>query len=177
MKYGLLIALLESRSSKLNWMLRENDEYDDPYYEPPQRSQYQPPMVRPQRPPAAPWSWKKKALVGTLAAGTGLMGAGAVAGAYQGYKARLKTPGKKIAELATTIEKLGGDNFGAGKGAKYKQAKDVILKGLRERTLKHYPGYPKSIARGAMFGLRHPVAALQAAGRNVYKKTLGRWDD
>lgn len=175
MKYGLLTSLLESRSSKLNWMLRENDEYDDPYYEPPQRSQYQPPMVRPQRPPAAPWSWKKKALVGTLAAGAGLLGAGAVAGAYQGYKARLKTPTKKIATLAKNIEDLSGDNFGAGK--KYKQAKDVILKGLHKRTLKHHPGYPKSMARGALFGLKHPIAALKAAGENVYKKTLGRWDD
>lgn len=174
MKYGLLTALLESRSSKLNWMLRENDEYDDPYYEPPQRSQYQPLMVRPQRPPAAPWSWKKKALVGTLAAGAGLLGAGAVAGAYQGYKGRTKLTNRGIVDQIKAVDALPGSDFGAGK--KFSQGKDVVLAGLN-KVKKNHPGYPKSMLRGAKFGLRHPVAALKAAGANVYKKTLGRWDD
>jgi hypothetical protein len=185
MKYELLHALLESRRP-ISWMLREDDYYDEeparPRYglrdtarETRPSYGYQPPTLSAPRPPSKPWSRAKKALVGTAAAGAGLLGAGALAGAYQGLKARGKTTSKSLTDKIEMVQKLGADNFGKKK-SKYSQARDVVV-GALEKARDRHIGYPKAMYRGAKFGLRHPIAALSAAGRNVYKKTIGRWDD
>jgi len=175
MKYELLHALLESRRPNISWLLREDEYYDE---EPaPQRPSYgyQPPALSTPRPPSKPWSRTKKALVGGAAASAGLLGAGALAGAYQGLKARTKTTGKSLTDKIEMVKQLGAENFGRKK-SKYSQGRDVVVAALEKARDRHI-GYPKAMYRGAKFGLRHPVAALSAAGRTVYKKTIGRWDD
>lgn len=159
MKQSLLESLTTSRIRRMNWLLETEDYY-------PQYDSYSP------SPPKKRLSRKARVAIGAGIVGAGLLGAGAVGGMLRQYNWRSKfTPSVYKALTANTpgnIEKF-------QKAAKTVDASKLMATG--QKYARKVIGYPRALARGAVQGVKSPIANIRYLGRQAYKATLGRWDD
>lgn len=159
MRQSLLESLTTSNNKCMSWLLETEDYY-------PRYDAYAPPA------PKKRLSRKARVAIGAGIVGAGLLGAGAVGGMLRQYNWRSKfTPSTYKALTANTpanIEKF-------QKAAKTVDASKLMDKG--QAYARKVIGYPRAMARGAVQGMRSPIANIKYLGRQAYKATLGRWDD